>query len=176
MLNIPTINNPLKVIVPGHPIGMKNNYVPFVRKDGSPGLRKSQKAKKYLHEVTAAVMQRVTELDIGITDDRICVWFEAFFFASHEDMITQSDADNAYTTFQECLQDLLVLDDKQVTHHNASKYTVVSRAAERTEAYIWLDTRDHPAEQYLELYKFTRQEKGLEVPQEVILLAKELFE
>lgn len=125
----------IELIIPGRPtLSLKNDRTKYKRLDGSEGNRPSNAVQKYMNRARNHIVQQLP-IDYKITEKGIGLITILYIFYKSD--FPTADVSNSYETLQECLQDTVIYNDRQVEGFFPFRKRVASREAEHAEMYIF---------------------------------------
>lgn len=130
----------IHLIIPGKAKSLKNDRF-IVRGKSRDYLVPSSRVTKYMNNTRNAIGRQLPA-DFTIYEHGVAVL--ALFYVYYKTEFPTADLDNSYTTCQECLQNTVINNDKQIIGYTAIRRRANSRLAEHTELFIC------EAEDYLE--------------------------
>lgn len=104
---------------------------------GRPRLVPAYKVTKYMNSVRAAIRRQLQEQheDWQLIVEPVSVVLETYLYYRSD--LPKSDIDNYYTTIQECLQNILILDDRQVDSFLVFRNKTNTRQGQYSRLYLW---------------------------------------
>lgn len=125
----------IELIIPGRPtLSLKNDRIKYKRTDGSEGNRPSNAVQKYMNIARNHIVQQLPS-DFKIIEGSIGLI--AVLYIKYGSDFPTADVSNSYETLQECLQNTVIHNDRQVEGFFPFRVRVASKEAEHAELYIF---------------------------------------
>jgi hypothetical protein len=147
-----TPENPLRIILRGPMLSLKNDRTPFIDSKGRQGNRPNTAVIKSIRNIKAAISRQLPP-DFQIITPPTEMYYAVVLGVFYLHDLPKSDVDNAVTTLQEATQDIIVEDDRQYAGEFPYRRQFKNRQSVYTELLIWHKGETHPYEDTYELLK-----------------------
>lgn len=153
-------SKPLRIIIPGAPtISLKNerSIVQFT-KNGKKSFSLVPKArvKKFIAATQAAIKRHLPD-DWVVLERGIAVVLDMHLY--YHSAFPRNDIDNFYTTVQECLQDTIIENDKQIEYMLALRTRTQSKLGQHSILYVW-ETTGFKEQELITFLQFKEKENN----------------